>query len=163
VLPIIIPTRAFGSAPARALMIEGFEVTEVLMDDPQHYGRLIAGQWKIGNGFVLIEDDVVPWPGAVKAMLECDHDWCAYEHPRTEAVYEPVRTGFCLGFGCVRFSHALVRRYELALDGSQRWDEVDGNVMGVFHTAGEECHAHYPPVAHIKASVMLHRRGTMPI
>lgn len=162
-LPVVIPTRTLGSAPARALCIEGYEVTEVVMEDPQHYGRLIAGQWKTGLGFVLVEDDVVPWPGAVQAMLDCEHDWCAYEFPRTHPRYEP-RAGWVLGLGCVRFSHALVRRYSLEdrLDGSQRWDDVDGAVIGMLHTANEVCHVHTPPVAHIKAHVMLHRRGDMP-
>lgn len=161
-LSIIIPTRSYGSPPARALVIEGYEVTEVLMEDPQHYGRLVAGWWRIGNGFVLVEDDIVPWPGAIKELLECDRDWCGYEFPRTAPQYEP-RAGWCLGLGCVRFSHKLVRRYNMAaLDGSQRWDEVDGAVIGTLQTAGETCHCHTPPVAHLKAHAMLYRRADMP-
>jgi len=159
VLQIVIPTRAYGSPPARALCIEGYEVLEVQMSDPQHYGRLIRQMWDIGNGFVLIEDDVVPWPGAIQSLLDCEHDWCAYSFPRTAA--EPG--GWVLGLGCVRFSHHLVRRHNLdALDGSQRWDEVDGALIGVLHTAGETCHEHTPPVAHLKAHAMLHRRAEMP-
>lgn len=78
------------------------------MSDPQHYGRLVKHMWGIGNGFVLVEDDVVPWPGAINQMLECGEDWCAFEFPRTQPTYEP-RSGWCLGLGCVRFSHALVQ------------------------------------------------------
>lgn len=159
-LQIVVPTRGYGSPPARALLIEGFEVLEVQMSDPQHYGRLFRHMWEIGNGFVLVEDDVVPWPGAVNQLLECENDWCAFPHPRTAA----QEGGWCLGFGCVRFSHALVRRHKMAhaLDGSQRWDEVDGAAMGVLRTAGETCHEHSPPVAHLKAHGMLHRRADIP-
>jgi hypothetical protein len=158
-LQIVIPTRSYGSPPARALLIEGYEVLEVQMSDPQHYGRLIRHMWDIGNGFVLVEDDVVPWPGAVQQLLDCEHDWCAFRHPRTNA--NPG--SLCLGFGCVRFSHALVRRHRVdTLDGSQRWDEVDGAVIGVLDTAGETCHEHSPPVAHLKAHGMLHRRADIP-
>jgi len=162
VLQVVVPTRAYGSPPARAMLIEGYEVLEVQMSDPQHYGRLVKQMWEIGNGFVLVEDDVVPWPGAIKAMLECDRDWCAYEFPRTFVQYEP-RAGWCLGLGCVRFSHKLVRRYGMeALDGSQRWDEVDGAVLGTLSNGGEVCHCHTPPVAHLKAHGMLHRRADLP-
>jgi hypothetical protein len=159
VLQVVVPARAYGSPPARALIIEGYEVLEVQMADPQHYGRLVKQMWDIGNGFVLVEDDVVPWPGAVAQMLGCEHDWCAFPFPRTAA----EEGGWVLGLGCARFSHALVRRYDMRiLDGSQRWDEVDGALMGVLRTGGEECHGHAPPVAHLKAHAMLHRRADMP-
>lgn len=126
------------------------------MDDPLHYGRWLRDVWNQGSGFVIIEDDVVPWPGAIRQLLECDHDWCLFEHPRTMVCWEP-RSGFATGLGCVKFSDRLVQAHT-ADWGDLRWDEVELGVRLML--ADNSPHIHYPPVAHLKASTTsFHRHG----
>lgn len=158
-LPVVIPTRTVGCPPTCALIIEGFEVTEVVMQDDYHYGRLIAAQWLARTGFVVVEDDVVPWPGAIQAMLDCPQEWCGYQSPRLW-VGTTARGGFTHGLGCTKFSPEIVARFTPEWD-QKRWDEVDGAVFGMLD--GLSCHIHEPPVAHIKPSVLLVRkRGDIP-
>ena len=152
---IVVPTRAASSPAARALVIEGFEVTEVVMEDPFHYGRLTADLWALGKGFVMVEDDVVPWPGAIQAMLDCPKEWCAYEFPRTYVQHEP-RSGFTVSMGCTKLTAAILERYSPAF-GDLRWDEVNGPIEEAL--SSETCHLHYPPVAHVKSHVTTLRRG----
>lgn len=159
---IIIPVRLgsavsqeVGTPPARALIIEGFEVIEVVMQDDFHYGRLAADLFNAGRGFVLVEDDVVPWPGAIKQLLACEEPWCGFEWPRFYVQDEP-RSGFTHGLGCVRFSDTLVAQYTPAW-GDKRWDEVDGAVFQMLE--GLECHIHTPPVAHLKPTAVAMRRA----
>jgi hypothetical protein len=155
--PVLIPTRAPACPPTRALLNEGLEITEAVMsqDDPNHYGRTMFEQWSTGKGFVVIEDDVVPWPGAIKQLQECPEDWCAFP------LYRVDPTSLGIGLGCVRFSDDLVARHQP--DGSAwsntAWNLVEGQVNGMLEQAGETCHLHSPPVAHLKASVTIVRRG----
>jgi hypothetical protein len=159
-LPIIIITRETGCPPALALTMEGLEVAELVMRDYTHYGRVFMQQWQSGNGFIVVEEDIVPWPGAIKELQVCPEDWCAFEFPNGIILDNP-RQGFCWSLGCMKFSTDLVKRYEASQEWQFRgWDELDGSVIGML--PAETCHLHLPPVAHAKAQVLVSRRGVLP-
>jgi hypothetical protein len=157
---IIVPSR-WTSAPAtRALVMEGHEVIEVVLDDLHlGYSRLVRDEWNAGlGGFIVVEDDVVPWPGALREFEQCEHDWCAFEVPRGVVSYEP-RSGFAIGLACMRFSDALVGRHHADwLD--VRSDEVEFQVRLMLE-AEEELHLHYPACAHLKPMMTAQRRVTL--
>lgn len=64
----------------RALRAEGIKATEHELRGDQDYGRLFYRLWQAGEPFVLIEWDVVPWPGAVEKLLACPKPWCVHEY-----------------------------------------------------------------------------------
>lgn len=155
----IVPSR-WASAPAtRALVMEGEEVIEVVFDDLHFgYSRLVRDEWNAGlGGFVVVEDDVVPWPGALREFARCEHDWCAFEVPRGIVSYEP-RSGFAVGLACVRFSDALVGRYRADWPDCHS-DEVELQVRLMLEA--EELHLHYPACAHLKPMMTAQRRVTL--
>jgi hypothetical protein len=143
VLPILIPTTAIGTPTALALTMEGLVVTEVKMNDYYHYGRMFTEQWQTGKGFILVEHDVVPWPGALGQMNKCQEELCAFEYPSS-----PDSTARSLG--CTKFSTSLVQRVPYNLEWqSKGWDQLDG---AVFETLQDvNIHLHRPMVAHAKA------------
>jgi hypothetical protein len=162
-IPVIVPTSRPLPPPVRALVAEGEEVVEVVMQDDNHYGRLMTMQWQTRQGFIVVEHDVVPWPGAIRQLRECPEDWCSFEYPMPFSAWEPVRQGFCYSLGCTKFSTALVERHQPTPEwGGTCWDGLDGQVIGMLQTAGETCHLHSPPVAHLKAYVTTLRRGGGP-
>ena len=155
-LPIIIPTTSIGTPTALALTMEGLEVREVMMNDYHHYGRLVTEQWQSGQGFILLEHDVIPWPGALAEMDACAQECCAFEYPSGKIIEEP-RSGWCSSLGCVKFATSLVERIPYGAEWQNRgWDELDGAVFATLQ--GEvETHIHQPPVAHAKARTLILR------
>jgi hypothetical protein len=160
-LPIIIPTRTLGQPAALALTMEGHEVTEVAMRDYCHYGRMLTQQWQTGRGFILVEEDIVPWPGALAELERCEQECCAFEYP-TGIIIEEPRSGWCVSLGCIKFATSLVARVECGYEWQNAgWDSLEGKVFETLQ--GEvDVHVHGPPVAHVRASVMLSHRVEMP-
>lgn len=151
-LPIIIPTVRVGTAAMLALTMEGLEVTEVVMTDRHHYGRLLTEQWQTGRGFILVEHDIVPWPGALPELDGCPEEWCAFEYPNSRVITDP-RSGWCVSLGCTKFSSSLVERVPYGGEWQNRgWDELDGAVYATLQD--ETVHVHSPPVAHAKARAL---------
>ena len=109
------------------------------------YWELTASLWSDGREFVLIEHDVVPPPGAVRAMLACPKPWCAV----------PYRQGSLVGtaFGCTKFSAAIIARHPDAvsriLPQHRGWDGLDSMVIGTLRRNGEVEHVHQPPAWHL--------------
>lgn len=135
--------------PTLALTMEGLEVTEVVMTDRHHYGRLFTELWQEGEGFTLVEHDVVPWPGAIAELEACEQECCAFRYPSGGS--------WVMSLGCIKFSAALVQRipYDPAWQ-NRAWDELDGAVFATLQ--GEvEVHIHQPPVAHVKARTLVLR------
>lgn len=50
------------------------------LDAEYAYDRLIRRLWSEGQPFVLVEHDILPWPGAVQQLWECDRPWCAFQY-----------------------------------------------------------------------------------
>lgn len=141
---------AVASPPALALTMEGREVREVVMNDRLHYGRLFTELWQAREGFILVEHDVVPWPGALVALELCEYECCAYQYPSGSGAW-------AMSLGCIKFSGSLVRRIPYDLEWQNRWwDELDGAVFATLQ--GEvDVHIHRPPVAHAKARTLVLR------
>jgi hypothetical protein len=64
------------------------------------YHDLLARLWREGRTLVVVEHDIVVYPGAIGAMLDCPEPWCVTVY-RVNAEYE----GY---LGCVRFSGRLL-------------------------------------------------------
>jgi len=137
--------------------MEGLEVTEVVMNDRLHYGRMFTERWQTGSGFILVEHDVVPWPGTLRQLVACIEEFCAFEYPAGGPIVEEPRSGWCVSLGCTKFSSDLVERipYDIAWQ-NRAWDELDGAVFATLQNEAD-LHIHYPPVAHAKARAMTMR------
>lgn len=160
-LPILIPTTRTGTAAALALTMEGLEVTEVAMSDRLHYARTFTEQWQSGRGFILVEHDVVPWPGALRQLDACAEELCAFEYPSSAIVDEP-RSGWTVSLGCTKFSSALLERVPYDVGWQNRgWDELDGAVFATLQGKAT-MHLHSPPVAHAKARTLVIRQDWIP-
>ena len=147
-----------ASPPALALTMEGREVVEVVMTDANHYGRLFTELWQAGEGFTLVEHDIVPWPGAIAELEACEQECCAFEYPNGTIHAEP-RSGWCASLGCIKFATSLLKRVPYDPEWQNRgWDELDGAVFGTLQGQAT-VHVHSPPVAHAKARALTFRAG----
>jgi hypothetical protein len=121
-----------------------------VMNDHFHYGRLVTETWQAGQGFILVEHDVVPWPGALAELEACAEECCAFEYP--------AGSSWCMSLGCIKFSTSLVASLPYGNEWQNRgWDELDGAVFATLQDAQVQVHIHHPPVAHAKARTLVMR------
>jgi hypothetical protein len=142
----------------RCLRAEGLKPEVHVLTHEQGYAQLVAKLWRDGETFVLVEDDVAPWPGAVTEMLNCSHHWCGHHYAlpgRWDFDGPNAMWGTC---GCCKVSETVM---QAAPDLYERWDVHDWHVFdvgfvaalrhvfGLEGTASENTfHVHTPPVAH---------------
>jgi hypothetical protein len=155
-MPVVIPVpgvRGVDCVAGRALYCEGVtDVTRVVVGTPAAYADLLGAFWQAGDGFILVEDDMAPWPGAIDQLRACPEQWCRFD--------------YSIGFGrfgrgtlgCMKFSPAMTRSVP---DLWRRWDgrpwqHLDAAVVRAIEGAflSLDCHVHTPPIAHAR-----HYRG----
>jgi hypothetical protein len=109
------------------------------------YGQTLTRYWQVGQSFINVEHDIVPWPGALEKLWSCGPDvvdarWCGYEYP----VGYSGKYGRSLG--CVLFHGDFMRAHPDVSWADIRWNHLDS---AVFQTMGHTWHTHTPPVAHL--------------
>jgi hypothetical protein len=147
----VVVAAAGPDCPAHlALLAEGIEHRNHLCEGKFGYADLLAELWEAGTGFVLVEHDVVPWPGAVGKLIACPEAWCVHGYPmNVDGIRWTNRT-----LGCVKFSAKLTRATpEIA--GRMRgieWGYLDRMVVWVGEHHRQGFHEHTPQVAHCRAT-----------
>lgn len=115
------------------------------------YGNLIADLWAEG-GFVLVEDDIAPWPGAIAEVVDCPHDWCAFDYPIGGG--RMVSSCSHWGLGLVKVSDELAAADPSIADEWRRihWRQLDRPVNAAIArvTGRARAHLHEPPLAHAR-------------
>lgn len=90
--------------------VESFEFEVEYKDvssDHWAYTRVLEELWEQGESFVLMEHDIVPWPGAMSAIAKCHFPWCFYGYtPDTDYLGNRAAP-----FGLVKFSKDFIQRY----------------------------------------------------
>ncbi len=111
------PGPQFGMLPARGLAREtaawagmrgDVEFRQIPAGEDGLF-QFLATEWAEGEGFMVVDQDLVPPPGAVEELEACTQHWCGFpfRYPMcTEAHVPDLAVG---DFGCTRFSTELVR------------------------------------------------------
>jgi hypothetical protein len=133
------------SVPATARFVD-------VSSDDQAYWRLLRDLWHAGDDFIVVEQDIVVWPGLLNEMSECTQDWCSSPYRMSD-----IET---TALGCVKFGSPLLTRTAGLLDGileqHRSWQGLDGMLTGELHRRGYQEHVHLPAVRH------LHKPTTQP-
>jgi hypothetical protein len=148
-LPVWIRAPSEDCPAANALRAEGIPYrvyTEQLVPD-MAYG--LAEIWRLGKGFIHLEHDNVPWPGALDDLCRCRRSaWCGYWYPLGGP------GALAPGIGCLRVSRELVREHP---DLHERWHGVEWWGLDAAVTAAlaevtgwSHYHLHWPAVAHAR-------------
>lgn len=148
-LEILIPGLSENCPAVKALREEGIDFRFIdVSDDDFAYGRLMTDLWDKKEGFIILEHDVVPWPGALTELMFCDHPYCAYRYS-----YTPHNQISALG--CMKFSQWVVNKFpDLPQNknwSETRWSELDYEIVHPLRElVGFNIHHHEPPLAHVK-------------
>jgi hypothetical protein len=65
----------------------------------------------------VVEQDIVPHPGALDELLACDEPWCAFAYD-----YPPF--GLYAGMGCAKFSAELQLLFPTAMEETATWHDA---------------------------------------
>lgn len=146
---VVVPTPMEECPAALALGAEGLEHEIAICSDRYDYGKLMARLWLEETGFIIVEWDVAPWPGALQALWDCPRIHCHYLYPQGGMIGEFAGT-----LGCVKFAASLTRNHP-DIPGRHRWHEtswegLDGSVCLPVRHRADGVHQHDPPVAHVR-------------
>jgi len=142
-----------------ALAADGIQPQLVAIDasDATGYHRAVAALWAAGETFVIVEQDIVPFPGAIAELATCERDWCAFP-------YE-LQVGIQPALGCTKFSARLMARFPDALSRAgepdqeglpaKDWRRLDVRLDRVLRGYGAALHVHAGVVGHLNPSQRL--------
>ena len=78
---VVVPFTNLAPETRAALKADGIEARYVdVSADHRDYWRLLSDIWAARQTTVIVEHDIVPWPGAVQALWDCRCDWGAYPY-----------------------------------------------------------------------------------
>jgi len=143
----VVVTRVDGISPAhRALVTEGVDHDVFDTPDDDSYPRLLERLWREGGDFILVEHDVVPWPGAIAELASCPRQWCAFRAPL------PGGALALSTIACGKFTApVLAATPSLPSQWGDDWRRLDSYIPGeIMRTIAESPHEHGPPVAHAR-------------
>ncbi len=151
-VPVLVCYAELRQETREALETDGYRPRYVDVSASQFaYHEALSAEWRQGRGFINVEHDIVPWPGALRELWDCSEPWCVFTY-RVNAEYD----GY---LGCVRFSDALVRNEPDAMDAAGRltygpppryWGWVDNRLGQVLTDRGYRKHRHWPAVTHLR-------------
>ena len=134
------------------------------------YYDLIVAMCERGEPFVIVEQDIVPPPGAVEALLACPEPWCGHSYdvaPREHngrVLADVVEIFGDLGcLGLTAFKGRAVRWLGIVLSGWApiTWSKLDGMCYRALRIAepgtyepgqpgeGLRIHQHFPSASHL--------------
>ena len=141
---VVVPYTRLEPGVRKALSGERPRYVDV-SDHEWAYWRLLYDLWKRAEDVVLVEHDVIPQPGAVRALLGCPRDWCAVPYQQGKHVGT--------GFGCTKLTGAMMARNPDAVSRippqHRSWRALDSVVLGTLRRNGEEEHVHALLAAHL--------------
>ena len=146
VVPYVEPLRPVVKQVLVTLL--DLPVNFVAMEKDDSYFNLLAGLWAEGERFIIIEHDVLPWPGAVEELWNCPADWCSYTY-KMRGYHGDY--GIHHSLGCTKFGEGFMSEVPdmfLRFDSTD-WKHLDAQIfhVGVKHNILP--HPHRPPVIHL--------------
>lgn len=103
------------------------------------YSELVRDLWAEGEPFIIVEHDILPWPGALEELWECDCAWGAFSY----LVCNQYRTYI----GCMKFDPSRLGPVTVPITP---WYQLDRRLIREVLRAGTY-HPHGPPVIHLNA------------
>jgi hypothetical protein len=125
---------------------EGYTINFIQMLDTDHYWRLLCEIWENREEVVIIEHDIIPWPGCITELTDCPFDWCSNSY-RMKKGY-----GIHHAFGCTKLGVSLMERMPDVWSqvDDTRWNTLDAQLCELAKREGITPHPHRPPVNHLK-------------
>ncbi len=121
----------------------------VKLESVYSYDMLFRELWAKGDPFILVEHDIIPWPGALAQLWTCPEPWCGFPYSNFGTFrsylgctkFEPSRLGDCPLSGEIRSFGELD---QIIIKTLLLRDRTDWKARPKYKN-----HVHNPPVAHL--------------
>jgi hypothetical protein len=141
---IVVPYTNLHPATRMVMSVyEGVRYENVAREDA--YRQLLHNLWLERETFVIVEHDIVVWPGAIEELHDCMGRWCSCSYRLFGGV------GVYHGLGCTKISDRLISILPGLWDEPCPWDMLDQRLWFAAREVGQEPHCHRPPVIHLNA------------
>lgn len=153
---VLVPFTALTLATQIAVGTEGLPTVYHHCPEEDSYWETLSKWWKTAGGVLVVEQDIVPWPGALKQLSECPNHWCTFPYLSHIGVVGDA-------LGCTKFSSELMLQVpdlfeqmdELGWsDATHSWRGLDRKLSYVLRRHGLQPHMHEPMVAHCGLHMM---------
>lgn len=144
---VVVPFVPGRLHPVTAAVLRSYTDVNVMWvnvgDDDDAYRRLLKRIWGERQTVVIVEQDVVPWPGAIDELHHCMGEWCscAYRIHGGYGVYHHL--------GCTKLSAALMQKLPDIWDQPRHWASCDVHLRWQADQIAVLPHPHRPPVIHL--------------
>jgi hypothetical protein len=141
-VPIVCPYTQLRPETKEALANWDVAFVDVSGRDSD-YHWLLEGFWHRQQGVLIVEHDIVPYPGAIASLQACAEDYCGVPYL--------VGRNFVVDLGLTRFSAAIMAAYPDAVDRMEddHWKSQDGQMLGYLRPLRGEPHWHWPAARHL--------------
>lgn len=158
-MELIVPYTVKFNEQVRHLNADGWSANYFYVGNSQEdYFNLLNSYWDKKQGFILVEHDIIPWPGALNTFLNCPEPWCGFQY-----LYPPPKGYKILANGCTKFSKTLIDAVPDLFDIIEKdaglffdpievpkgWTTLDGRMNAILRSFDFEPHVHMPPVVHL--------------
>jgi hypothetical protein len=141
-IPLVVPFT--NLRPETEAALAGEDVLYVDVSGSDHdYHDLLGELWGRGQGCIVIEHDIVAYPGAIASLRGCQEDWCGVPYL--------VGRNFVVDLGLTKFSAALTVAYPDAVSRMEdtHWATQDGQLLGYLRPLRGGPHWHWPAARHL--------------
>lgn len=140
-MKVVIPSPTPKCPAYLALTQEGVECQEWICTHENDYGAYFAWHWRKRQPFVVVEWDVIPFPGAIRGLADCPEPWCVHEYP-----LQPGYLAHSLGIGKYRPTGDPPHEW-----AETEWKYLDAEVVRICQQrlSPRPC-VHTPAVAHAR-------------
>lgn len=108
------------------------------------YRSLLEQLWKESEEpFIIIEQDILPWPGAIEELWQCPCQWGTYSYKYQGGI------GIAHMLGIAKITPELIKQTPGIWDDETPWHELDKKLAFAARAKGIEPHLHRPPVIHL--------------
>lgn len=140
---VIVPFTNLQPLAARLLGTYGLNPRFVPVHGDGAYRLLMREIWEEGDTVIIIEHDILPWPGAIEELLLCQCVWGGYTYQTNGGL------GVSHMLGCAKLDQDLIAHTPGLWDEPAHWSQLDQRLLFAARSKGIEPHLHRPPVIHI--------------
>jgi hypothetical protein len=149
---IVIPyTEKINPVVQRVLKSYGRNPEYIYTGDGDNaYWGLLSELWCQREPVIVIEHDVLPWPGALEELEACPCAWCSLTY-QLRGFSGQIGVGIFHCFGCVKFHTKLMDDIPDAWSQMQDtyWKHLDAQFSQIAMWHGVTPHPHRPPAIHL--------------
>lgn len=153
-MKLVVPYTDKLKAIVRDVLLDNYKLParfEYVGDNDFSYWKLMRQLWSEHEDFVIVEHDVLPWPGAVEELLGCPYNWCSLGYKINVTSTGRAGYGAYHTFGCTKFSTGLMDAMPKVWDSfeSHHWKHLDAQFYTHATAICQSPHPHRPPAIHL--------------